>query len=427
MSDQQKLPPNYFYHQMPNGIEMIGQYMPSLSSITLGFQLNAAIINEPEDKGGLAHLFEFMLFQGTKSKDARALNEAFESLGVRKGASTGWETSRVLAQMVHTKFDATLPLLHEILLTPTFPREDFEQMRNIALQEIRRRDDEPMSRIFDLARASFYRGTALARLSLGTTESVQSLQRSDLRSFWQARYQPNNVLFAIAGKFDWDTVVERMQSLFGNWSGQAAPSPEQHPTPTSNVVLEHQEGKQEHIGLMFPFAGYTDPDYYAALMIAEVLGGSMASRLFVEVREKRGLVYSVSAGLTGNKGIGAMRIYAGTTPEQAHECLEVIINELRKLEQEGLTDDELARAKVQLKSENVMHGEGSGSRMAAISHSWWYEHKLRTIQEVKESIDAVTPEQVMHVLQRFSPLHPLTVAAIGPLSQEELVGDILPA
>src|SRR5437764_7698780 len=186
MSEQQNLPPNYFYHQLPNGIEIVGEYMPNLSSITLGFQLDAAIINEPEEKPGLAHLFEYMLFQGTKSKDARALNEAFEELGVRKGASTGWETARIMAQMVNTKFDAVLPLLQEILLTPTFPREDLEQMRNIILQEIRRRDDEPMSRIFDLARSSFYRGTALARLSLGTTESVEKLQRQDLRDFWQA-------------------------------------------------------------------------------------------------------------------------------------------------------------------------------------------------------------------------------------------------
>src|SRR5438105_3994111 len=181
MNDELNLPPNYFYHRLPNGIEMIGQYMPSLSSITFGFQLDAAVINEPEGKQGLAHLFEYMLFQGTKSKDARALNEAFESLGVRKGASTGWETARVMAQMVNTKFDATLPLLHEILLTPTFPKNELEQMRSIVLQEIRRRDDEPMSRIFDLARASFYRGSALARPSLGNTESVQQLQRRNLR------------------------------------------------------------------------------------------------------------------------------------------------------------------------------------------------------------------------------------------------------
>jgi len=427
MSDQQSLhlPPNYFYHQLPNGIEMVGQYMPSLNSITLGFQLDAAIINEPEEKQGLAHLFEYMLFQGTKQKDARALNEAFESLGVRKGASTGWETARVIAQMVNTRFDATLPLIHEILLTPTFPSNEIEQMRSIILQEIRRRDDEPMSRIFDLARANFYRGSALGRRSLGTSESVQKLQKQDLRNFWKARYQPNNVLFSIAGKFDWDHVVEQVQALFGDWSGHASLSPEQRPVPTASIALEHQDGKQEHLGLMFPFPHYTDPDYYAAMVTSEVLGGNMASRLFVEVREKRGLVYGVSAGLAGNKNIGAMRIYAGTTPEQGRECLEVIVNELRKLEQDGITSDELARAKVQLKSENVMRGEGSGARMGALAHSWWYERKLRTIQEVKAAIDAVTEGQVLAVLRRFSPLNPLTVAAIGPLDRDQLIGNTL--
>ncbi len=427
--DQQSLPPNYFYHRLPNGIEMIGQYMPSLSSTTFGFQLEAAVIHEPEEKLGLTHLFEYMLFQGTKKKDARALNEAFESLGARKGASTGLETAQVSAQIVHTKFDATLELLHEVLLTPTFPKDELEQMRSIILQEIRRHDDEPMSRIFEHVRSTFYQGTSLGRLTLGTPESVRALQRKDLQDFWQARYQPNNVLFSIAGKFDWEHVVQKMQDLFGDWQGQATPSPVQKPHPESTVFLEHQEGqqegKQEHLGMMFPFPDYTDVDYYPALVISEVLGGNMASRLFVEVREKRGLVYGISAGLGSNKAIGAMRIYAGTTPEQAHECLQVIVNELRKLEQEGITADELERAKVQLKSENIMRGEGSGARMGAIARSWWYERKIHTIQEVKESIDAVTQEQVLHVLHRFSPLNPLIVAAIGPLERDALVGDTL--
>src|SRR5206468_10508678 len=133
MSDQQNLPPNYFYHQLPNGIEMVGQYMPSLNSITFGFQLDAAIIHEPEDKQGLAHLFEYMLFQGTKEKDARALNEAFESLGARRGGSSGLEISQVWAQIVNTKFDTTLELVNELLLTSTFPSAELEQMRSIIL------------------------------------------------------------------------------------------------------------------------------------------------------------------------------------------------------------------------------------------------------------------------------------------------------
>src|SRR5437879_4081973 len=185
MSTQPALPPNYFYHHMPNGIEMIGQYMPSLSSITFGFQLDAAVVHEPEEKLGLAHLFEYMLFQGTKQKDARALNEAFELLGARKGASTGLETSQVWARIVNTKFDATLDLISELLLTSTFPKDELEQMRNIILQEIRRRDDEPMSRIFELVRANFYKGTALGRPVLGTTERVNQLQQHDLQAFWK--------------------------------------------------------------------------------------------------------------------------------------------------------------------------------------------------------------------------------------------------
>jgi len=426
MSDQQGFPPNYFYHQLPNGIEMVGQYMPSLSSTTFGFQLEAAVVHEPEEKQGLAHLFEYMLFQGTKQKNARALNEAFESLGARKGAGTGLETAQVWASVVHTKFDATLELIQELLLTPTFPSEELEQMRNIVLQEIRRRDDEPTSRISELVRANFYHGTSLSRLLLGTNESVHTLARQDLQHFWQARYQPNNVLFSIAGKFDWEHVVARIESLFGSWEGDASPSLEQQPRPKNSVSVEHQERKQEHIALMFPFPNYVDPDYYAAMVIAEVLGGSMASRLFVEVREKRGLVYGVSANLVSTRHIGAMRVYAGTTPEQGRECLQVIVDELRKLGQDGITSDELERAKVQLKSENVMRGEGSGARMSAISRSWWYERKLRTIHEVKEAIDSVTLDQVMHVVQRFPTLHPLTIAAIGQLTHDELVGDTLP-
>lgn len=425
MSEQIQLPPNYFYHRLHNGIEIVGQYMPSLSSITFGLQLNAAVIHEPEDKTGLAHLFEYMLFQGTKDKDARALNEAFESLGARKGASTGLETAQIWAQIVNTKFDATLALIGELLLTSTFPKDELEQMRNIVLQEIRRRDDEPMSRIFELVRANFYQGTALARPLLGSVDSVKSLQRYDLRQFWKERYQPNNVLFAIAGKFDWDTVVARVEEQFGGWQGDATPSPEQRPAPATHIALEYQEGKQEHIALMAPFPNYLDEDYYSAQVLSEVLGGNMASRLFVEVREKRGLVYTVSASQASNKQIGALRIYAGTTPEQGRECLQVIVNELRKLEQEGITADELERAKIQLKSENVMRSEGSGARMGAIARSWWYERKVQTVQEVKEAIDQVTQESVLNVLRRYSLLSPLTVAAIGPLSQDELVGDTL--
>jgi predicted Zn-dependent peptidase len=425
MSDQQGLPQNYFHHQLPNGLQIIGQYMPSLSSVSFGFQVDAAVVHEPEEKNGLAHLFEYMLFQGTKQKDARALNEAFESLGARKGANTSMEMTLVWSQIVNKKFDQTLDLFHELLLTPTFPRDELEQMRNLVFQEIRRRDDEPMSRIFELVRNKFYQGTPLSRSMLGTNASLQTIQRQDLHDFWQTRYRPNNVLFTIAGKFDWDHVVKQVERHFGDWAGEANPTPMLQLNPTTSVTLEYREGKQEHLALMCPFPKYTDPDYYAATVIAEALGGNMTSRLFVEVREKRGLVYGVSANLAGNRHIGSLRIYAGTTPAQGRECLQVITSELETLAQEGITEDELERAKIQLKSEHVMHGEGSASRMSANARSWWYENKIKTIQEVKEAIESVSKKQVLRVLQRFSPTNALTIAGIGPLTQEDLVDKLM--
>jgi predicted Zn-dependent peptidase len=177
--------------------------------------------------------------------------------------------------------------------------------------------------------------------------------------------------------------------------------------------------------MVFPFPHYGDPDYYAASVVSEIFGGGMTSRLFREVREKRGLVYSVASIFAPTGVFGAELLYAGTTPEKAHETVRVMVQELRKLHDEGVTEDELARAKVQLKSELVMRGESSAARMSALARSWWFERRLITIQELKEAVDRVTQEQILHVLNRFPPLNPLVVVAIGPRTQEELIGDAL--
>jgi len=298
-------------------------------------------------------------------------------------------------------------------------------MRNVQLQEIRRRDDEPMRRIFDLVRERFYAGTTLGRRGLGLRETVEQLQPADLRTFWQARYRPHGALLAIAGNFDWDATVARVGELFGDWEGGPPASEPQQPNPAPAVNIEMHDGNQEHIGMAFPFPKYGDPDYYAASVVSEIFGGGMTSRLFREVREKRGLVYSVSAIFAPNGIFGAEFLYAGTTPEKAHETVSVMLEELRRLRAEGVTQDELDRAKVQLKSELVMRGESSGARAAALARSWWFEQRLITIQQLKEAVDSVTREQIMRLLGRFPPAEPLVIAAIGPRTQDELIGDAL--
>jgi predicted Zn-dependent peptidase len=191
------------------------------------------------------------------------------------------------------------------------------------------------------------------------------------------------------------------------------------------VNIEIHEGNQEHIGMAFPFPRYGDSDYYAASVVSEIFGGGMTSRLFREVREKRGLVYSVAAIFAPTGNYGAEYLYAGTTPEKSHETVQVMLAELHNLRENGVTEDELNRAKVQLKSELVMRGESASARMSALARSWWFERRLIPIQEIKEAIDAVTTDQIMGLMRRFPPAEPLVIAGIGPRTEAELIGDAL--
>jgi predicted Zn-dependent peptidase len=418
------LPENYFHHTFANGLELVGQRMPGVNSLCFGIQFPAGAQEEPEDQLGLTHLLEYMMFQGTVHRNVRQITEAFESLGARHWSDANAEWARYAAQIVYTKFVPTLELMADIVRYPAFPEAEFNQMKSVVLQEIRRRQDEPMRRIFDLVRSHFFIGSTLGRPLLGTHESVSALTPDDLRAFWRARYQPAGALISIAGKFDWDAVVAQFADQFHDWNGPRPTSTPQHPQPRSKLAIERVDGTQEHIGLALPFATYGDPDYYAAVLAAEILGGGMTSRLFAEVREKRGLVYAVSASFSPNAALGAMLIYAGTTPEKAQQTLSVILTELHRLEQDGVTEDELRRAKVQVKSEVVMRGESSAARMAAIARSWWYERRLIPIQETKARIDAVTTEQIQGLLHRFPLTRTIVIGAIGPCSEEELTRDI---
>ena len=420
-----ELAPNYFFHTFPNGMQMAGQRMPSLASVTFGIQFPAGSLEEADEKLGLTFLLAEMAFQGTEHRNVRQLTEDFEAIGARHGAEPAGEYGRFWARVVNNRLDRALELMADVLRYPSFPADEFTQMKSIQLQEIRKRDDEPMRRLPDMMRAAFYTGTRLARRSLGTLETVEALTPDDLRQFWQAHYRPNGSLVAIAGNFDWDTVVARVGALFGDWEGTPKTLQVEQPNPQRGASVELDQQNQEHIGMMFPFPKYGDPDYYAAMVASEIFGGSMNSRLFREVREKRGLVYSVQSAFSPNGIFGAETIYAGTNPEKSHETVQVIVDELRKLAAEGVTDDELARAKVQLKSEIVMRGESSSSRMLSLARAWWFEHRLIPTQEVKDAIDAVSREQILHLLERFPPMERLVITAIGPRPEAELIGDAL--
>ncbi len=188
-SESVGLAPNYYMHVFPNGLRMVGQHMPSLASVTFGFQVPAGIRDEPESRLGLTYLLADMMFQGTQSRNVRQLTEAFEAIGARKGGENAMEFSRYSAQIVANRMDAALELFADVMLHPVIPEDEFQQMRAVQLQDIRRRDDEPMRRIFDLVRERFFAGSHLGRRSLGLRETVEALTADDLRGFYRPALQ----------------------------------------------------------------------------------------------------------------------------------------------------------------------------------------------------------------------------------------------
>jgi predicted Zn-dependent peptidase len=410
------LPSSYHYCQLPNGIEIIGYNRPSIRSITCGIQIGAGRVHEPDDKEGLTHLFEYMLFRGTQQNDKRTLQQAFATLGIHKEIRSGLETTQLWTQAVNTRLDNILRLLQEILLMPAFSERELEQVREIIQQEIQRLNDEPVSRVLELVRAKFYRGAPLGHSTLGTSNSVQLLHCSDLRIFWENHYRPDNTLFVVVGKFNWNHVVEQIETLFGNWPKKGTVLPQELSLqPIKDVAWEVQASQQEHICIIFPFPNYPDPDSFAAVVIREILVGGMNSRLYEEIRVKRGLAYNIHGALVDSKQIGAMCLYMSVLPEHTEKALQIVTEELKDLEEGKIPEEELNRVKIQIKSRYIMKCENSISRMDVIMDSWWYERKVYTDQEIREAVDAVTREQIMQVFHRFQPLHSHTVAAIGPV------------
>jgi len=416
----------FYYHRLPNGLEMIGQHMPSLGSAVFGFQIDAGAVNEVDDKLGVCQLLEDMLFQGTPTLDARHVTDAIELLGARRITGSGYETARYGAQVVHTRLDAALTLWADLLLHPTFPAKEFEQLRPLLIQAIKRRDDEPMRKVGELMSRIYYANSRMARPLLGTVETVNGLTIADVQAFYAEHYHPNNTIFAIAGNFDWDHVVAMITKLFGDWTTQGQQGYREVFQVQPNLHIEVVPGEQEHIYMGYPSVTWGDPDYYANVLASEILGGGMTSRLFSEVREKRGLVYHVGAYLQPARSSGAVFIYAGTQPDKGHETTEVIISELQRLYADGVTQDELDRAKIQVRSEFVMQSESANARMSSLLRSWWYEHRLIPIQEVKDAIDAVTVDQISGMLKRYPPTDQLTMVAYGPTPAEEITANIFP-
>jgi len=376
----------------------------------MSLALPAGVAHQPEDQQGVATLLEEMLFRGAGDLDARAHSEALDRLGVQRDSSTGSWQMRLDATMIGLKFADALPLLADIARRPLLAEPCLTPSRDLALQALDALDDEPQRKTFIEVRKRHH-PPPFNRSALGVREHLQAITIDQLRDYWRRCFVPQEAAIGFAGNLDWPSLRNQVEHLFGDWRGERA-LPDETAEPTRGYAHVEADSTQVHIGLAYDAPPETDPRSVLQHAAVAVLSGGMSGRLFTEVREKRGLCYSIGARYVNDQRRGAILSYAGTTIQRAQETLDVLIEELQKLSK-GIEHGEFERAIVGMKSSLVMQGESTNARAASIVSDQLILGRPRTLDELADKVDRVTLDD----LNDFVAAHPpgeMTIVTIGP-------------
>lgn len=397
-------------HQFDNGLVLLAEPAAGVESAAFTLLTPCGYSTDPVDRLGLGSLLCDMVFRGAGHRDSHALINDLETLGVERGESVGASQTSFSGAALAESLTEALAVYADIVRRPKLPEDQLEPAQQVCLQEINGVEDEPSQKLMDSLRRRTY-PEPWGRTSHGDEPGVTAATLHDVHAHWQRHYRPNGAILGVAGKIDWPDLLEAVQKLFGDWEPvEVAPLAERPPDKGSPHT--EFESNQCHIGIAYPSVPYRDPKYLHAWAAVGVLSGGMSSRLFTEVREKRGLCYSVSASLHTQLERARVLCYAGTTVERAQETLDVTYAEILRLT-EGVEAGELSRLKARIKSGLIMQQESTSSRSASIARDWYHLGRVRSLDELGAKIDALTADDINGYLAANPPKE-FTFATLGP-------------
>ena len=411
--------------ELPGGLRVLTETMPGVLSATLGIWVGVGSRDESPAVAGSSHFLEHLLFKGTTTRSALEIATAMDAVGGEMNAFTAKEHTCYYANVLASDLPLAVTLLSDLVTEACNTAADLESERTVVLEEIAMRDDEPSDAVHDLFSETLFGDTPLGRSVLGTVESIEGLTRDDVDGWYRARYAMPSMVVTAAGRVDHQQVLDLVTAAFGDrLGGDARPAPlrlgEGAPAkPAGPAGLIARSTEQTHLLLGTPAMGRLDERRYAAAVLDTAVGGGMSSRLFQEIREKRGLVYSVGSALTHYAGAGAFSVYAGCSKKRVPEVLRLIRAELDRVAAEGISPEEVARGRGQLKGGLVLGLEDTGSRMSRLGKSELSYGEYLPVREVLDRVDAVDEDQVRAVAaELFS--QETCLAVVGPYRESDL-------
>ena len=398
---------------LDNGFRIVTEAMPSLQSAAIGIWVNAGARHERAEQNGIAHFLEHMAFKGTRTRSALAIAEAIEDVGGYINAYTSREVTAYYARVLKDDVPLALDVVADILRNPVFDAREIEVERGVILQEIGQALDTPDDIIFDWLQEKAYPDHPLGRTILGPEERVGAFSRADLMGFVDEHYGPDQMVLAAAGAVDHDAIVRAAERLFGDMQRNAPYTPDAARF-AGGESRRVKNLEQAHFALAFESPDYGHPDIYAAQIYASALGGSMSSRLFQEVRERRGLCYTIFAQAGAYSDTGMMTIYAGTSGDEMGNLAQITVDEMKRAADDFSTE-EIERARAQMKAGLLMGLESPSNRAERLARMLQIWDRVPELDEVVERIDAVTLGEVRALAARTIAEAPAAMALYGPV------------
>lgn len=402
-----------FHHSLANGLTLVAEEMPWLESAAFALLVPAGCVVEPRERLGRASLTCEMAQRGAGERDSRRFLEDLENLGADTSASVSIAHTSFGGAMPAESLPQVLSIFGDLVQRPHLPEDQLEDARLGCLQEVKAVEDDLAQKTMQQLRLRHY-ADPWGRSSQGTEETVSQLTIDDVRQHFAEMYSPAGGILSVAGKIDWPTLREQVESVFGSWAAKPKAPVQEAPAPRGYLHLP-AESSQTHIGIAFDAVPYSHADYFQIRGAVGVLSDGMSSRLFTEVREKRGLAYTVYATCHSLRDRGALFAYAGTTAERAQETLDVMVGELNKL-YDGITADEIRRLKGRIKRALIIQQESSPSRAGSIALDWYYLGRVRPMAELSGIIDGLSAESINAYLAANRPKQ-ITATTVG---REEL-------
>ncbi len=398
---------------LPSGVRIVTEAMPSVRSVSLGLWIGTGSRGERESEAGLSHLLEHLLFKGSAKYQSLQIDQIFDGMGAELNAGTGKEATSVYARVIDQHVPEALEVMTDMVFRPTL--QDIDSERAVILEEIAMYEDDPQEKVFDVLGQAVFAEHSLGRAIIGRAEVVAHTPAEEIARFHAARYVPSNIVIAAAGALAHDTFVDLVSERLGQTSGGAAPPmPPAPPVASPRRRFEHKETEQFHVCLGGPALSRHDDRRFALRVLDTIFGGTSSSRLFQEVRELRGLAYAVYSFTGAYQDTGQIGLYLGTRAENLSEALAVVATELEHLRQRPASAEELARAKENLKGRVVLSLESTGARMNRLGSELLAGAPLLSLDEVVDSIDAVTLDDLGALAGELWDSQRLSAAGIGP-------------